>query len=77
MDVREVFAANLRRFRNARKMSQDDLAYEAEVNRGYLSRLETASFYASLRIVEKLAKALNVEPADLLRGPPQRVRKLR
>ena len=30
MDLRDVFATNLRRLRNARKLSQDDLAYEAE-----------------------------------------------
>jgi transcriptional regulator with XRE-family HTH domain len=37
MDLRDVFATNLRRLRNARKLSQDDLAYEAEVSRSYLS----------------------------------------
>ena len=28
MDLREVFAANLRRLRNAKGVSQDELAYE-------------------------------------------------
>src|SRR5271163_1112695 len=60
MDLREVFAGNLRRLRNAKGLSQDDLAYEAEVSRSYLSQLEKAAFYASLKVVGKLADALEV-----------------
>jgi transcriptional regulator with XRE-family HTH domain len=75
MDLRDVFAANLRRLRNAKGLAQDDLAYEAEVSRSYLSQLEKGAFYASLKIVEKLATALGVEPAELLRLPPKRGRR--
>lgn len=72
MDLRDVFATNLRRLRNARKLSQDDLAYEAEVSRSYLSQLEKGAFYASLNVVGRLADALGVEPAELLKLPPKR-----
>lgn len=75
MDLRDVFAANLRRLRNAKGLAQDDLAYEAEVSRSYLSQLEKGAFYASLKVVGKLAKALDVEPAELLRLPPKRGRR--
>jgi len=64
-----VFAANLRRLRHDRGLSQDDLAYEAEVSRSYLSQLEKGAFYASLKIVGKLAAVLSVEPAELLKPP--------
>jgi transcriptional regulator with XRE-family HTH domain len=74
MDLREVFATNLRRVRHEKGLSQDDLAYEAEVSRSYLSQLEKGAFYASLRIVGRLAEALSVEPAELLRPPPRRKR---
>lgn len=67
MDLREVFAANLRRLRHTRGLSQDDLAYEAEISRSYLSQLEKGAFYASLKIVAKLALVLQVEPAELLK----------
>lgn len=67
MDLREVFAANIRRLRHEKGLSQDDLAYEARVSRSYLSQLEKGAFYASLKIVEKLSKVLGVEPADLLK----------
>jgi transcriptional regulator with XRE-family HTH domain len=69
MDIREVFAANLRRFRQAKGISQEDLAYTANVNRSYLSKLEKGSTYVGLEIMAKLATVLEVEPADLLRQP--------
>lgn len=72
MDLREVFAANLRRLRNAKGVSQDDLAYEADVSRSYLSQLEKGAFYASLNVVGRLAEALGVEPAEFLRLPSRR-----
>jgi transcriptional regulator with XRE-family HTH domain len=77
MDLRDVFAANLRRLRNARGLSQDDLAYEAEVSRSYLSQIEKGAFFASLKIVGKLAAALDVEPAELLKLPPRREKQAR
>jgi transcriptional regulator with XRE-family HTH domain len=69
MDLRDVFAGNLRRLRHAKGLSQDDLAYEAEISRSYLSQLEKGAFYASLKIVGKIAAVLDVEPAELLRMP--------
>jgi transcriptional regulator with XRE-family HTH domain len=69
MDLREVFATNLRRLRNAKGLSQDDVAYDANISRSYLSQLEKGVFYASLKIIEKLASSLDVEPAEFLRLP--------
>jgi transcriptional regulator with XRE-family HTH domain len=66
MDLRDVLATNLRRLRNEKGLAQDDLAYEAEVSRSYLSQLEKGAFYASLKIPEKLAKALEVEAYELI-----------
>lgn len=77
MDLRGVFATNLRRLRNARGLSQDDLAYEANVSRSYLSQLEKGAFHASLKVIGKLAKALHAEPAEFLRLPPRRTTRLK
>ena len=71
MDLREVFATNLRRLRHEKGLSQDDLAYEAEVSRSYLSQLEKGVYYASLKIVGRLADALETEPAELLMPRPR------
>ena len=72
MDLRELFAANLRRLRNAKGVSQDELAHEANVSRSYLSQLEKGTFYASLNVVGRLSEALGVEPAELLKMPHKR-----
>jgi transcriptional regulator with XRE-family HTH domain len=79
MDLRDVFATNLRRLRNAKGLSQDDLAYEAEVSRSYLSQLEKGVYYASLKIIGKLATVLEAEPAEFLRlaGPRGRTENAR
>ncbi|TAL04288.1 MAG: XRE family transcriptional regulator [Rhodospirillaceae bacterium] len=67
MDIREIFAANLRRLRSDRGLSQEELAHEADVNRTYMSKLEKAGSYVGLEIIAKLAKVLDVEPAELLK----------
>ncbi len=66
MDLRDIFAGNLRRLRNAKGMSQDDVAYEAEISRSYLSKLEKGEFYASLKIIGRLADTLKTDPAEFL-----------
>jgi transcriptional regulator with XRE-family HTH domain len=77
MDLREVFATNLRRLRHAKGLSQDDLAYEARVSRSYLSQIEKGVFFASLNVLGKLATALEVEPAELLKLPPKKGKRAR
>jgi transcriptional regulator with XRE-family HTH domain len=72
MDLRQVFAANLRRKRHAKGLSQEDLAYEAGVNRTYMSKIEKGGTWVGLEIIGKLASVLEIEPADLLRLPPKR-----
>ena len=67
MSIREVFARNLRRRRHARKLSQEELAYRADVDRTYISSLERCVYGASIDVVERLARELGVEAADLLR----------
>jgi transcriptional regulator with XRE-family HTH domain len=68
-DLRQAFAANLRRLRHAKGISQEDLAYEAGVNRTYVSKLEKGISYPGLEIIAKLATVLEVDPAELIRLP--------
>lgn len=69
MDLRQLFATNLRRLRHERKVSQEQLAHDAEVDRAYLSRVERAVTYVGLEIIEKLAAILEVDPAEFFRRP--------
>jgi transcriptional regulator with XRE-family HTH domain len=71
MDLRQLFATNLRRIRHLRKLSQEQLAHDAGVDRAYLSRVERAVTYVGLEIIEKLATILEVDPAEFFRRPVQ------
>ncbi len=75
MDLRQVFASNLRRLRHERRLSQEALAYEAGVNRTYLSKLEKGTPYVGLEIIGKLASVLQVDPTEFLRRPTKRTRR--
>jgi len=74
MDLRQAFARNLRRFRHERSLSQEELADVANINRTYLSKLETAQTFAGLEIIGKLAKVLQVEPHEFLLRPTRSAR---
>jgi transcriptional regulator with XRE-family HTH domain len=67
MDLRQLFATNLRRLRHQRKLSQEQLAHDAEVDRAYMSRVERAVTYVGLEIIGKLATILEVDPAEFFR----------
>jgi transcriptional regulator with XRE-family HTH domain len=69
MDIREVFARNLRKARHAKGLSQEALAYEAGVDRTYVSALERSEYSATIDMVDKLAKALGIEASALLQWP--------
>ena len=68
MDLRQAFAANLRRLRHAKGISQEELAYAAGVNRTYLSKLEKGASYPGLEIIAKLARVLETEAAQVYAG---------
>lgn len=67
MDIREVLARNLRRYRGAAGLSQEDLAHKAGIDRTYISSLERSKYAAGIDVVDRLARVLKVEAADLLR----------
>jgi len=74
MDLREVVAFNVRRLRNAKQLSQEEVAHEAEISRGYLSQIEKGVFHVSIKVLGKLAVALDAEPAEFLRPHSKRGR---
>lgn len=70
MRLRERVAWNLRAARTARKITQENLAVDAEVDRTTISGLERGDFNASLDLMERLASALEMDAADLFAVPP-------
>ena len=77
MDIREILAINLRKLRQARGLSQEELAHRAEIDRTYISALERCVYAASIDVVDRLARALGIEAADLLLRPERSASKER
>ncbi|WP_225769598.1 helix-turn-helix domain-containing protein [Inquilinus sp. Marseille-Q2685] len=73
--MRQAVARNLRRIRGDRSLTQEELAFRAEVNRSYISDLEQGKYSASVEMLGKLAKALNVAPSEFFEPPPKRTRR--
>jgi transcriptional regulator with XRE-family HTH domain len=69
MEIRELLALNLRKLRRVKGLSQEELAHRAEIDRTYISALERSVYAASIDVLDRLARVLGVEAADLLIRP--------
>lgn len=67
MDVQHRLAANVRRLRAAKALSQEAFADEAGLHRTYVSDIERAARNPTIKVVETLATALGVSAWELLR----------
>jgi DNA-binding XRE family transcriptional regulator len=70
MDLKE--AINLRRERHAREMTQEELADRAGLSSRYLGSIERGAVSASVTVLGQLAKALRVNPCELIAQPQPR-----
>ena len=68
MDVVALLGRNVRALRLERDMSQEQLALDAGMKRSYLSELERGLRNPTVRVLGRLADALNVEPDALLKA---------
>ena len=66
MDAVAILGLNVRKFRKLRGMTQEQLGLDTEMERSYVSDLERGTRNPSVRAVERLAKALAVQPHQLL-----------
>lgn len=71
MDIRDILALNLRKLRHARGLSQEELAHLAGIDRTYVSSLERSVYAAGIDVVDRIARVLGVEAADLLKRPEE------
>jgi transcriptional regulator with XRE-family HTH domain len=66
-NLTETFSANLLNLRTLRRLTQERLASDASLSVSYISMLERQRRLPPLPTLEKLAKALRVEPHELLK----------
>ena len=65
MDWNAIVAANVRRLRVERKLTQEQLAHEAGLDLTYVGGIERGRRNPSIEVLGRLAAALAVNPADL------------
>lgn len=63
--VKQRFGARLQALRKARDLSQEDVAFAAELDRSYLSAIERGKRNVSLINIHRIADALQVEVGEL------------
>ena len=63
-----AFGENIRSLREQRGLSQERLAELAELHRTYVGAVERGERNVSLKNIVRLAKALEKEAKDLLKG---------
>lgn len=67
MEISNIaFGRALRKFRKAAKLTQEQLAFEAEIQRVYVSTLELGQQQPSLATIFKLAKGLGCGASELI-----------
>ncbi len=66
MDWNRIVGANVRRLRVERKLTQEQLAHDAEIDVTYLRGIEAGRRNPSVAVLGRLAAALGGHPRDLL-----------
>jgi transcriptional regulator with XRE-family HTH domain len=77
MDIRRLVGRNVRRIRESRGWSQEELAFESGLHGTYVSGVERGVRNPTVLVLAEIATALRVAPADLLAIEPLSFRPLR
>jgi transcriptional regulator with XRE-family HTH domain len=68
MDLVVLLGRNIRTCREARGLTQEQLALDAGMKRSYVSELERGLRNPTVRAVGRLANVLKIDPSRLLRS---------
>lgn len=72
MDLKNAMAVNVRRARQARRLTQEELADRAGLSSRYLGSIERAVVSASVTVLGRLADALRIDPSELIESSQRR-----
>lgn len=65
-EINKKVGLNIRKYREKKGWSQEQLALEADLHRAYIGQIERGEKNIGLINLEKIAKALNVEIKNLI-----------
>ena len=66
-ELRAILSANIKRYRNCRKLSQAELAEKLNISIPFLSDVENGRKWVSPATLVKFADALGIEPHELFK----------
>ena len=66
-EILNIFGENVRKYRRILDISQEELAFRADLHRTYIGMIERAEKNITLVNMEKIAKALKVPIQDLIK----------
>jgi transcriptional regulator with XRE-family HTH domain len=66
MDIRKQVGINVRRLREGRHLSQEKLAFEAELHRMYISGVERGVRNPTVTVVAKIARGDSQAPRGVI-----------
>lgn len=64
-NINEELGKKIRAIRRAKKMTQEDLAYESRIDYSYLNEIEAGKRNPSIKRINAIAKTLKVPVKDL------------
>lgn len=67
-ELQKLFGQNVRRFRKAQRMTQEEFASKAGINRSYLGGVERGQRTICMDNIAKIAQALAVSPDVLFKS---------
>ena len=67
MKIEEKLGLKIKQLRNKIGISQEELAFRCDLHRTYISSVELGKRNVSIRNIEKIALALNVEIIELFK----------
>ena len=67
MEPAIAFGRALRRLRQQRGLTQEQLGFEADLRRTFISVLELGQQQPTLTTIVKLAKVFDIQPSELLK----------
>lgn len=65
MKLRAIVARNLRIMRKQKGLTQEELAFQAGINRNYVGQIEREEKSPTVDMVEKLSIAMGVKPESM------------
>lgn len=61
MDLQDIFIYNMKRLRREKNITQEQLAERCETDTAYIGQIETKKRFPSIKFIEKIAAALEVD----------------